>query len=63
MVACFLLLVVVCAVVNEFSLLQLKKTSETTKYLPSPEFGPEWIDTLCNVSERAERERQWNKID
>lgn len=29
---------------------QLKKTSETTKHLPSPEFGPEWIDTLCNVS-------------
>ena len=56
MVVCSLLLVV-CAVVNVFSLLQLKKTSETTKYLPSPEFGPEWIDTLCNVRER-ERERE-----
>ena len=33
-----------------YLLLQLKKTSETTKHLPSPEFGPEWVDTLCNVS-------------
>ena len=32
-----------------FVCLQLKKMSETTKHLPSPEFGPEWVETLCEV--------------
>lgn len=32
---------------------QLKKTSEVTDKLPSPEFGTEWLDTLCDVSIRS----------
>lgn len=28
---------------------QLKKMSETTKLLPTPEFGTQWVDTLCEV--------------
>jgi hypothetical protein len=31
--------------------LQLKKTSEVTDKLPTLEFGTEWMETLCNVSE------------
>ena len=29
---------------------QLKKTSEVTNKLPVLDFGPEWTETLCEVS-------------
>ena len=36
-----------------YFIFQLKKTSEVTDKLPSPEFGVEWVETLCEVRSKG----------